>query len=49
MKKLYDWFIESGQDDRAKEILNIPRYADFDKDTSKEKEPGKKTKSEKVK
>lgn len=37
MKKLYDWFIESGQLERAEEILAIPRYAKF-KEISEETE-----------
>lgn len=41
MKKLYDHFIKTGQTERAKEILKIERYKDFDKEISVE-EPKKK-------
>lgn len=29
MKKLYEWFLKSGQVEKANEILKIPRYAHF--------------------
>ena len=46
MKKMYDWFMESGQESRAKEISDIPRYNKFAKTNSGEEEE---TKPKKVK
>ena len=46
MKKLYDWFIESKQLERAKRISDIPRYSKF---KELETEPKKETKSKKEK
>ena len=36
MKKLYEWFLSSGQTKRAEGILKIKRYAKFKKTDSKE-------------
>lgn len=41
MRKQYEWFLKSGQVERAKEILKIPRYAHFAEPEVKEETKSK--------